>query len=151
VYGGRQSSEDYVESVLAARAEFEAREAKKEEKEEKKRRSFTKDREKVSLDNGGSDAQSLRPRWAFGRSSTPSLPVTSEKTIGVPYGSGYKAASTSHVTLDNAPPRAMERQYSAGANRNRRGTRGVKNQWLGFVVWIKFGMVKLSRKVQKLF
>ncbi|KAF3934218.1 hypothetical protein ABW20_dc0108188 [Dactylellina cionopaga] len=168
IVGGRNSSEEYVESMKKAREKFEELERKKEEKEEKKaRKSISKDERRRSIgkdesrrpSNDGTIASNHIPksRWAFAaRHSTPELGTTNEKTIGIPYNGASKAASTS---LRNVPVRAAEegrrsrneKRGLGGGVGGPAGPRGIKNQWQGFVMWVQIGFVRMGRKVRRFF
>ncbi|KAF3276539.1 hypothetical protein TWF970_006137 [Orbilia oligospora] len=166
IVGGRNSSEEYVESMKKAREKFEEQERKKEEREEKKarksiskeesrRRSISKDESRRPSNDGtvGSNPQGKSSRWFATRHSTPDLGTTNEKTIGIPYSGGNKNATTS---LRNIPIRAAEEgRRSRSEKRGHVGggasPRGFKNQWQGFVMWVQIGFVRMGRKVRRLF
>ncbi|KAF3083725.1 hypothetical protein TWF102_000600 [Orbilia oligospora] len=162
IVGGRNSSEEYVESMKKAREKFEEQERKKEEREEKKarksiskeesrRRSISKDESRRPSNDGtvGSNPQGKSSRWFATRHSTPDLGTTNEKTIGIPYSGGNKNATTS---LRNIPIRAAEEgRRSRSEKRGHVGggasPRGFKNQWQGFVMWVQIGFVRMGRKL----
>ncbi|KAF3939126.1 hypothetical protein ABW19_dt0201404 [Dactylella cylindrospora] len=156
IIGGRNSSEEYTESVRAARQKFEQREKEREEKEERKaRKSISKEDRRPS--NDGTSTPAPKSRWTFARHSTPDLGTTEEKTIGIPYG-GQKTASTSRASLKGLVMRgADEGQRSRsekrlpGGNGGGNGGGGFKNQWQGFVMWVRFGFIKMGRKVRSFF
>ncbi|KAK6539449.1 hypothetical protein TWF694_009673 [Orbilia ellipsospora] len=162
IVGGRNSSEEYVESMKKAREKFEEQERKKDEKEERKarksiskedrRRSISKEESRRASNDGTATTSNTtsRPRWTLARHSTPELGTSNEKTIGVPYtGASARAASNS---LRNVPIRAAEEgRRSRNEKRGHHGgvapPRGFKNQWQGFVMWVQIGFVRMGRKL----
>ncbi|KAF3907476.1 hypothetical protein AA313_de0200159 [Arthrobotrys entomopaga] len=176
IVGGRNSSEEYVESMKKAREKFEELERKKDEKEERKarksiskeerRRSISKEESRRPSNDGTAAATNTttttttsnpisKPRWTLARHSTPELGTSNEKTIGVPYtGASARPASNS---LRNVPMRAAEegrRSRNEKRGHHHGGVappRGFKNQWQGFVMWVQIGFVKMGRKVRRLF
>ncbi|KAK6496678.1 hypothetical protein TWF481_001667 [Arthrobotrys musiformis] len=163
IVGGRNSTDDYVESMKKAREKFEELERKKDEREEKKarksiskeekgRHSISKDESRRPSNDGtiGSNPQGKSSRWFATRHSTPDLGTTNEKTIGIPYNGANKAAATS---LRNIPMRAADEGGRRSRNEKRghiaggASPRGFKNQWQGFVMWVQIGFVRMGRKL----
>ncbi|KAK6338892.1 hypothetical protein TWF696_009697 [Orbilia brochopaga] len=176
IVGGRNSSEEYVESMKRAREKFEEQERKKDEKEERKaRKSISKDdhhrRRSISKEesrrpsNDGSNTiasshhaaggTSSKTRWfSSARHSTPELGTTTEKTIGIPYGGPGSNSSTpgggkAATSLRNVPMRAADEAGRRSRNEKRgvSGPRGFRNQWQGFVMWVQIGFVRMGRKL----
>ncbi|KAF3913921.1 hypothetical protein ABW21_db0205690 [Orbilia brochopaga] len=176
IVGGRNSSEEYVESMKRAREKFEEQERRKDEKEERKaRKSISKDdhrRRSISKEesrrpsNDGSTtiASTSKTRWfTSARHSTPELGTTAEKTIGIPYGGGPGSVSNSSTpgiggkavtSLRNVPMRAADDAGRRSRSEKRGGVttpRGFRNQWQGFVMWVQIGFVRMGRKVRSFF
>lgn len=149
----RDPSPSFAASVTAARLAWEAKEEKKEEKrEQKRRRSEAKEGERRTSTssnrgrgNSGSSTQTIwdEPEPQFekyrdedevytGRNS-PVPTVKAESTT-----SRERNATGKKWGLLSSDPKSS----SSGSSKN-----GLKKRWLGFMVWVRIGMVRLGRKM----
>lgn len=142
----REPSPSFAASVTAARLAWDAKEAHKEEKRERKRRrSEQKEREKAESRSSNDISRSAQPAWSEEMGEkvrSEEGPVPELKSL--PYS--QPAISGVH--------RSTDRKWGVGSNeglqpvwteKKPKGP-GLKKRWLGFVVWIKFGLVKMGRK-----
>jgi hypothetical protein len=153
----KKQEQSFAESVSAARAAWEAKEEKKEEKREmKKRRSEAKE----SGENSRISTSSNRGRVHSGASQqTIWDEPESEKDDEV-----YMGRSSSYSPLPTTAPEstATTRERNAtgkkwgllssdskngSSNTNAAQKNGLKKRWLGFMVWVRIGMVRLGRKM----
>ncbi|KAF8465112.1 hypothetical protein BDZ91DRAFT_241550 [Kalaharituber pfeilii] len=126
----RETSPSFQVRVMAAREEWEAKEAIKEEKREKKRRkSAQREREK---------AESRASKDIQRSTATVSWDETQGEKVEYPY-MGY---STSGPESKWGNRSAQQQEWAQG---KRKGV-GLKKRWLGFVVWLRIGLVKMGRK-----
>jgi hypothetical protein len=152
----REPSPSFAASVTAARLAWEAKEEKKEEKrEQKRRRSEAKEGERrISTSsyrgrgNSGSSAQTTGTVWndpepdfrekyrdedeVYTGRSTPIAPAKAESTTS----RERNAAGRKWGVLGSDPK-------GSGGQKNV----GLKKRWLGFMVWVRIGMVRLGRKM----
>ena len=143
----REPSPSFAASVTAARLAWDAKEAYKEEKRERKRRrSEQKEREKAESRSSKDISRSVQPAWSeemgekvcLEEDSVPelkSLPYSQPAISGVNRGADRKRGVVG--SSGGLQPTWTEEKPKGP---------GLKKRWLGFVVWIKFGLVKMGRK-----
>ncbi|KAI5807730.1 hypothetical protein DFH27DRAFT_332185 [Peziza echinospora] len=160
----REPSPSFAASVTAARLAWDAKEAHKEEKREKKRRkSEQREREKAesrtSKDISRAESNHLHQHTSIGSTWTEEQ---GEKVLDYSYNAPpppplppvidiYTTTSriTPAVTTTATTSTGGKRWGGGGATAwtppKRKGP-GLKKRWLGFVVWIRIGLVKMGRK-----
>ncbi|KAJ6264469.1 hypothetical protein Dda_0615 [Drechslerella dactyloides] len=149
IVGGRNSSEEYVESMKRAREKFEEQERRKDEKEERKarkslskddhhrRRSISKEESRrpsndgsntiASSHHGGTTTFVSKTRWfSSARHSTPELGTTTEKTIGIPYGGPGSDSSTPAGGIKTTATRSLRNVSMRAADDGGRRSRSEK-------------------------
>jgi len=162
----REASPTFAASVTAARIAWEAKEEKKEEKREKKRRrSEAKDGERRNSSsshrtrgNSGSSGQTTETIWDDDVEREPGYREKDRVTLldddEVYTGRGSlqltKPESTS-LRGENATGKKWGISIPEPANDPQTGGDrkrvGLKKRWLGFIVWVRIGMVRLGRKI----
>ena len=144
----REPSPSFAASVTAARAAWDAKEAHKEEKREKKRRkSEQREREKEErrtskdVTRGGLDAAVIITPAVWDETQGEKVEyLIPEPTRDIDgpniLGTGKKWGVTGSSTTTQPAWATTPKQKGPG----------LKKRWLGFVVWIRIGLVKMGRK-----
>ncbi|CCX06759.1 hypothetical protein FPQ18DRAFT_266056 [Pyronema domesticum] len=158
----REASPSFADSVTAARLAWEAKEEKKEEKREKKRRRMeAKEQERSASQNShrarvnsGSSAYTWDEETAEGyREKTGMLEEEEEEDDDEVYtGRGSLDPPQNRNSLQSTRGRnATGKKWGVlNSDQNKPGSRksgSLKKKWLGFIVWVRIGMVRLGRKM----
>lgn len=152
-----EPSPSFAASVMAARLAWEAKEEKKEAKREsKRRRSEAKDGERRTNSqnsNLGSNSgtiwdteESTDSAYQEGGNSPQQAPAAMELDDDVVYTG--RASLVDDSRGRNATGKKWGVLGDQLEGRKRGGKRlGLKKRWLGFIVWVRIGMVRLRRKM----
>jgi hypothetical protein len=158
----REPSPSFQASVTAARLAWEAKEEKKEMKlEQKRRRSEAKEEERrinsrTSNTVRGSSGSITGTVWNADdeRDRETSTEITRDEDEVF---TGRQSTTSRHSekpteTRNSRGRNATGRKWGVlSANQNRQHGRrkhlGLKKRWLGFIVWVRIGMVRLGRKM----
>ena len=154
----REPSPGFAASVTAARLAWEAKEEKKEAKREsKRRRSEAKEGERhTNSQNSNNGRTSISGAvWEVDaegevREKDTPFPAPEETDEDVVYlGRGSTEAAEAEAARGrNATGKKWGVLADQMDGRKRGGKRlGLKKRWLGFIVWVRIGMVRLGRKM----
>ncbi|KAL7271124.1 hypothetical protein RUND412_006144 [Rhizina undulata] len=147
----RETSPSFADSVIAARLAWEAKEEKKEEKRERKRRrSEAKEGERSRAasrcsgrirGNSGGSKDTQATIWDEDE-QTINEKVSEEDEDDI--GGYYKEAK---FETDSRGMHGTGPKWGVLGDNDRRKRPGFKKRWMGFVVWVRIGMVRLGRKM----
>lgn len=164
----REASPSFAASVTAARLAWEAKEEKKEEKREKKRRrSEAKEGERRTVSqnscrdrgNSGSSAQTVwdadtkEDREPGYREKGRNLDDSDDDEVFTGRGTPVVSQQSDPTCCSGRKRNATGKKWSVlSAEQSRKESSSqkhvsLKKRWLGFIVWVRIGMVRLGRKM----